>query len=68
MVTHNIEEAVSMGDRIVVMEKDPGRVISEVLVKLAHPRHRKSPEFQTLVDQVYFSQSLSMLRGTRVAL
>jgi NitT/TauT family transport system ATP-binding protein len=53
MVTHDIEEAVSMGDRIVVMEKDPGRVISEVQVKLAHPRHRKSPEFQTLVDQVY---------------
>jgi NitT/TauT family transport system ATP-binding protein len=53
MVTHNIEEAVLMGDRIVVMEKDPGRVIAEVHVPLAHPRHRKSPEFQALVDQVY---------------
>jgi NitT/TauT family transport system ATP-binding protein len=53
MVTHNIEEAVLMGDRIVVMEKDPGRVITEVQVKLAHPRHRKSAEFQALVDQVY---------------
>src|SRR5438034_4028184 len=53
MVTHNIEEAVLMGDRIVVMEKDPGRVIAEVPVPLPHPRHRKSAEFQALVDQVY---------------
>ncbi len=53
MVTHNIEEAVLMGDRIVVMEKDPGRVITEVQVSLNHPRRRKSPECQTLVDHVY---------------
>jgi NitT/TauT family transport system ATP-binding protein len=53
MVTHNIEEAVLMGDRIVVMEKEPGRVIAEVPVPFAHPRHRKSAEFRALVDQVY---------------
>jgi len=53
MVTHNIEEAVLMGDRIVVMEKDPGRVIAEVPVPLPHPRHRKSGECQALVDQTY---------------
>jgi NitT/TauT family transport system ATP-binding protein len=53
MVTHNIEEAVLMGDRIIVMEKDPGRVIAEVHVPLPHPRRRKSTEFQALVDQVY---------------
>jgi NitT/TauT family transport system ATP-binding protein len=53
MVTHNIEEAVLMADRIVVMEKDPGRVIAEVPVPLAHPRHRKAAECQALVDQTY---------------
>jgi len=53
MVTHNIEEAVLMGDRIIVMEKDPGRVIADVLVPLPHPRHRKAAECQALVDQVY---------------
>ena len=53
MVTHNIEEAVLMGDRIVVMDKDPGRVLAEVAVPLAYPRHRKSAEFQSLVDDVY---------------
>jgi NitT/TauT family transport system ATP-binding protein len=53
MVTHNIEEAVLLGDRIVVMEKDPGRVIAEVAVPLPHPRHRKAAECQGLVDHVY---------------
>jgi NitT/TauT family transport system ATP-binding protein len=53
MVSHNIEETVFMADRIVVMEKDPGRVISNFPIGLAHPRQRKSPEFQNLVDQVY---------------
>jgi len=53
MVTHNIEEAVLMGDRVVVMEKDPGRIITEVPVSLSYPRRRKAPEFQALVDQVY---------------
>lgn len=53
MVTHNIEEAVAMADRVVVMEKDPGRVVADVVVGLAHPRQQKSPEFAAIVDQVY---------------
>jgi NitT/TauT family transport system ATP-binding protein len=53
MVSHNIEEAVFMADRIVVMDKEPGRVISDLSVPLAHPRQRKAPEFQATVDQVY---------------
>ena len=53
MVTHNIEEAVLMADRIVVMEKDPGRVVAEVPVPLRQPRHKKSADCQVLVDQVY---------------
>lgn len=53
MVSHNIEEAVFMADRILVMDKDPGRVVSDLEVPLPHPRQRKSPEFQAVVDQVY---------------
>ncbi len=53
MVTHNIEEAVFMADRIVVMDKNPGRVIAEVTVDLPHPRRRRSPEFLEQVDRVY---------------
>jgi NitT/TauT family transport system ATP-binding protein len=53
MVTHNIEEAVLMADRIVVMDKDPGRVVAEMHVGIRHPRQRKDTAFQALVDRVY---------------
>jgi NitT/TauT family transport system ATP-binding protein len=53
MVSHNIEEAVFMADRIVVMDKDPGRIVSTLEIPLPHPRDRKSPQFQSMVDQVY---------------
>ncbi|MBI2115728.1 MAG: AAA-associated domain-containing protein [candidate division NC10 bacterium] len=53
MVTHNIEEAVFMADRIVVMQKDPGLVVTERQVHLHHPRQRKAPEFLEMVDRVY---------------
>ena len=53
MVTHNIEEAVLMADRIVVMDKDPGRIIGELRVRLPHPRHRKDRLFQATVDRLY---------------
>ncbi len=53
MVTHNIEEAVFMADRIVIMDKSPGRIIAQSLVKLPHPRNRKSPDFLEMVDWIY---------------
>ena len=53
MVTHNIEEAVFMADRIIVMTKDPGRIVTEFSVTLHHPRQRKDTAFQAEVDKVY---------------
>jgi len=53
MVTHNIEEAVLMADRIVVMGKNPGHIVMELKVGLRQPRVRKDTAFQALVDQVY---------------
>jgi NitT/TauT family transport system ATP-binding protein len=53
MVTHNIEEAISMADRIIVMDKAPGRVVAELKVPLEHPRMRKDQKFLNLVDRVY---------------
>jgi len=53
MVTHNIEEAVELADRIVIMGNDPGRIVSELRIDLRHPRNRKDTAFQALVDRVY---------------
>ncbi len=53
MVSHNIEEAVFLADRIIVMDTHPGRVVTEMQVGLPHPRQRKSPEFVAMVDRVY---------------
>jgi NitT/TauT family transport system ATP-binding protein len=53
MVTHNIEEAVLMADRIVVMGKDPGHIVTDIQVALRHPRKRRDTAFQAQVDKVY---------------
>lgn len=53
IVTHGIEEAVILADRIIVLGSNPGRIRANLPVTLSHYRDRKSPEFQALVDQVY---------------
>jgi NitT/TauT family transport system ATP-binding protein len=53
IVTHNIEEAVFMCDRILVLSSNPGRVIAEIKVPFPHPRNRLDPAFRRLVDDIY---------------
>lgn len=53
IVTHGIEEAVILADRIIVLGRNPGRVRADLAVTLPHYRDRKHPSFQALVDQVY---------------
>lgn len=53
MITHGIEEAVLMADKIVMLSRDPARVIAEINIDLPHPRNRKSPEFERTVDSIY---------------
>ncbi len=53
MVTHNIEEAVLMADRILVLSSNPGRIASEIAVTLPHPRDRLDNEFRALVEKIY---------------
>ncbi|GJQ15859.1 hypothetical protein GpartN1_g7650.t1 [Galdieria partita] len=53
IVTHSIEEAVGLADRIIILGKDPGHIRSLLRIPLSHPRDRKSRSFQNLIDQVY---------------
>ena len=53
LVTHNIEEAVLLADRIIVLGRNPGRIRTDFKVTLAHPRDRKSAAFTQLVDYIY---------------
>lgn len=53
IVTHNIEEAVFMCDRILVLSANPARVVAEITVPFKHPRNRIEPVFRRLVDDVY---------------
>ena len=53
MVTHNIEEAVLMCDRILMLAESPGRIVAEFRVELAQPRNRLAPRFRALVDDIY---------------
>jgi NitT/TauT family transport system ATP-binding protein len=53
IVTHNIEEAVLLADRIIVLGKNPGRIRSDFPVELPEPRDRKEPAFLRIVDYIY---------------
>jgi len=53
LVTHNIEEAVLLADRIIVLGRNPGRVRADFQIVLPQPRDRKSHNFIELVDHIY---------------
>lgn len=53
LVTHNIEEAAMLADRIVILGSDPGYIKAELLVSIAQPRDNDTHEFRLLVDRIY---------------
>jgi NitT/TauT family transport system ATP-binding protein len=53
MVTHNIEEAVLLADRILVLGTNPGRIREDMVNPLPRPRLRRTPDFDELVDHIY---------------
>ncbi|HMK87597.1 MAG TPA: nitrate/sulfonate/bicarbonate ABC transporter ATP-binding protein [Steroidobacteraceae bacterium] len=53
LVTHNIEEAALMCDRVVVLGSNPGHLVAEIPVSLSRPRNRMDAGFQTIVSEIY---------------
>jgi len=65
LVTHDVDEAVVLADRIVVMRPRPGRLFEEIRVDLTRPRDRASPAFEIVKHQVLASLDRSLDRGVR---
>ena len=59
IVTHNIEEAVLMCDRILVFGSNPGRILTEIAVDLSQPRNRLDPKFRQVVERIYVAMTAS---------
>ncbi len=59
LVTHDIDEAVTLSDRIVVMRGQPGRIYREIEVDLPRPRRRTAPEFQAVKEEAALALDLS---------
>ncbi len=67
IVTHNIEEAVILADRILVFAHDPGYVRSELAIDMPRPRDTESSEFRQLVDDVYGLMTTPLVKTTERA-
>src|ERR1700728_1996481 len=57
LVTHNIEEAVLMCDRILLFSSNPGRIIRDIAVDLKQPRNRLDPQFHDMVEKIYVAMT-----------
>jgi NitT/TauT family transport system ATP-binding protein len=53
IVTHNIEEAVLLADRVLVLGANPGHIKADIPITLTRPRNRRGPAFESLVDELY---------------
>jgi NitT/TauT family transport system ATP-binding protein len=53
LVTHNIEEAAMLADRIVILGSDPGHIRADLQVTIPQPRDTETPAFRSLMDKIY---------------
>src|ERR1700748_2669285 len=67
LVTHNIEEAVLMCDRVLLFSSNPGRVASEIKIDLPQPRERTSTQFEDYVDRIYVEMTARRVERMRQA-
>ncbi|HMX10288.1 MAG TPA: nitrate/sulfonate/bicarbonate ABC transporter ATP-binding protein [Burkholderiaceae bacterium] len=63
VVSHDIEEAVLMADRVIVLASDPGRIRSELAIALPRPRDVEQPEVRALIDEVYARMTAGARNG-----
>jgi len=68
LVTHNIEEAVLMCDRVLLFSSNPARVSAEIVINLPQPRDRTSPQFEDYVDRIYVEMTAKRVERMRQAL
>src|SRR5271155_1203930 len=66
LVTHNIEEAALMCDRILLFSANPGRIISDIPVDLKQPRNRLDPSFRDLVEKIYVAMTARTPAATQI--
>src|SRR6202158_5342001 len=67
LVTHNIEEAVLMSDRILLFSRNPGHIIEEIKVDLPQPRNRLDLRFRELVERIYVAMTARPAGAARTA-
>ena len=68
LVTHNIEEAVLMCDRVLLFSSNPAKVSAEIVMNLPQPRDRTSPQFEDYVDRIYVEMTAKRVERMRQAL
>ena len=65
LVSHNIEEAIMMADRVLIFASNPGKVRAELPINLAQPRKVESQRVRNLIDEVYGLMTVGSMRSDR---
>ncbi|MFO1248343.1 MAG: nitrate/sulfonate/bicarbonate ABC transporter ATP-binding protein [Alphaproteobacteria bacterium] len=65
LVTHNIEEAVLMCDRVLLFSSNPARIAADIPIHLPQPRDRTSPQFEDYVDKIYVEMTAKRVERMR---
>ncbi|MBP9721627.1 MAG: AAA-associated domain-containing protein [Gammaproteobacteria bacterium] len=63
LVTHNVEEAVLMADRVIIFDNNPGRIKTEITIDLKQPRNIQNPLVAKLIDQIYLAMTAKPKRS-----